>query len=63
VTNIDEMRAWFRANDLRNLLTPDDETKLEHLKEECEAELTGHQDRAFTEELGWLYDQYGDTAG
>jgi hypothetical protein len=60
MTNIDEMRAWFRANDLRNLLTPDQETQLEHMVQECEAELTGHLDREFTEELGWLYDQEGD---
>jgi hypothetical protein len=33
--------------------------KLEHLKQECEAELTSDRDRDFTQELGWLYDQYG----
>lgn len=61
MTNTDEIRAWYHANNLRNHLTPNQNTQLEHLKEECEAELTGHLDRDLTDELSYLIDQYSQT--
>jgi hypothetical protein len=53
-------RDFYRQLDLRQYLSPAGQVQLEHHIQECMAELTSHYDHNFTEELGWLLDQYGN---